>query len=73
MLTYGLDLALSNKNLEVITECLESKIFDEKVEVLFSLVKSKTNKALAFSVNILGPRHAMITSKYFLNRTESIK
>ena len=33
--TYSLDLALSNKYLEVVTQCLELEIFDEKVEVLF--------------------------------------
>ena len=33
--TSDLELALSNKYLEVIIQCQESKIFNEKVEVLF--------------------------------------
>ena len=33
--SYSPDLALSNKYLEVILECQEPKIFNEKVEVLF--------------------------------------
>ena len=35
ILTYSLDKALSNKYLEVIIQCLELEIFNEKVEVLF--------------------------------------
>ena len=34
-ITYRLDLALSNKYLQVIILCLEPKILNEKVEVLF--------------------------------------
>ena len=34
-LTYSLDLALSKKYLEVIKQCLEPKIFNEKVDYLF--------------------------------------
>ena len=38
-LTYSLDLALSNNNLEVTIQCLEPKVFYEKVEVLFYKLK----------------------------------
>ena len=38
-LTYSLDLALSNKYLEAIIQCLELKLFNEKVEVLFYKIK----------------------------------
>ena len=34
-LTYSRNFALSNKYLEVIIKCLESKILKEKVEILF--------------------------------------
>ena len=37
MFAYSPDLALSNKYFKVFIECLEPKIFDEKVEVLFDL------------------------------------
>ena len=33
----SLDLALSNKYLEMVIQCLEPKILNEKVEVLFGL------------------------------------
>ena len=33
--TYILNLALSNKYLKVIVQCLKPKILNEKVEVLF--------------------------------------
>ena len=33
--THSLESALLNKYLEVIIQCLELKIFNEKVEVLF--------------------------------------
>ena len=35
ILTYSWDFALSNMYLEVILQCLEAKLFDDKVEVLF--------------------------------------
>ena len=35
ILSYSWDFALSNKYLEVIIQCLEPKLFDDKVEVLF--------------------------------------
>ena len=35
VLTYIQDFFLSNKYFKVIMQCLEPKIFDEKVEVLF--------------------------------------
>ena len=34
ILTYSSEFALSNKYLKVIIQCLEPKLFDEKVEVL---------------------------------------
>ena len=35
--TYSLDLVLSNKYLEVVIQCLELEIFNEKVMVSFKL------------------------------------
>ena len=53
-----------NKHLEAIIQCLESKIFNEKVEGLFYKIKMIKNKTLTFSLNILGSRHCMLSSKY---------
>ena len=39
-----MDIALSNKYLEVLIKCLELKIFNEKVEVLFYIIKKKRIK-----------------------------
>ena len=39
LLTHSLELVLSNKYLKVIIECLEPKIFNEKVEILFYKIK----------------------------------
>ena len=39
-ITYSLDLTLSISFLEVIIECLEPKIFNEKVEFLFYKIKN---------------------------------
>ena len=36
---YSLNLVLSNKYMEVIIQCLLSKIFNEKIEVLFYKIK----------------------------------
>ena len=36
---YGLELALSNKYLEMIIQCLEPKILNEKVGVLLYKIK----------------------------------
>ena len=36
-LPYSIDLALSNKYLKVIIQCLEPKIFNDQAEVLFEL------------------------------------
>ena len=55
-------MALSNKYLEFIIKCLESKIFNEKVEVLFYKIK-KSNKTSNFLVNNFGSRDCMLTSK----------
>ena len=38
-LIYSLELALSNKYLEMIMQCLEPKIFNEKDEVLLYQIK----------------------------------
>ena len=35
LLSYTIDLVLSNKHLKVFVQCLEPKIFNLKVEVLF--------------------------------------
>ena len=68
--TFSLYLALSNKYLEVIIKCLEPKIFNEKVEILFYKIK-KSNKASTFSLNILGSRHFKMIYKYLFDRTKS--
>ena len=44
--SYSLDFALSNKYLEVILQCLEPKILNEKVEVLFYKMKKIQIKPL---------------------------
>ena len=41
ILTYSLDLAISNEYLEVIAKIFEPKIFNEKVDVLFYLFTLK--------------------------------
>ena len=45
VLTYSLDLALSNEYLEVIATIFEPKILNEKVDVLFDVFtfKNKTS------------------------------
>ena len=58
-------MALSNKYLEVIIKSLESKIFNEKVEVLFYKIK-KSNKTSTFSVNIFDSIDCMMTSNVYL-------
>ena len=67
MFTYSPGFVLSNKYFEVILQCKEPKIFNEKVEVLLYEIK-KSNKTSTFSVNILGSRHKMMTSKYLFDR-----
>ena len=66
ILTYILDIFLSNKYLKIIINLQEPKIFNEKVDVLF--VFFSQNKTSTFSLNILGKRHDMITFKYLFNR-----
>ena len=39
IVTNSMDFALTNTYLEVIIQCLEPKIFSEKVEVLFYKIK----------------------------------
>ena len=39
ILTYSIDWSLSNKYLQVTIQCLEPKIFNVKVEVLFYTIK----------------------------------
>ena len=46
----SLDLVLSKKYLEMIIQCLEPKILNEKVEVLFGFFLK--NKTSTFSLNI---------------------
>ena len=59
ILTYSLDLALTI-NIDKLSQSLEIKIFNEKVEILFDffILKSKTT---TFSLNILGSRDCMMT------------
>ena len=66
-----MELFLSIKYLKVIIQCLEPKIFNEKVEVLF-YKKEKSNKTSTFSLNISGSRHFMMTFKYLIDRKNSI-
>ena len=42
ILTYSLDLAVSNKYLKVTKQCLEPKVNNVKVELLFYKIKKKT-------------------------------
>ena len=70
ILTYSMDLALLNKYLEVVIQCLEPKIFDEKVEFLFVFFILQ-NKTLTFALNILGYIGCMVTFKYVFDRTKS--
>ena len=68
VLTNSVNIVLSNKYLEAIIQSLESKIFNEKVEDLLYEIKMIKNKTLTFSLNILGSRHCMLTSKYSFDR-----
>ena len=52
VLINSLDLALSNKYLQVTIQCLEPKILNEKVEVLFYKIK-KSNKTLSVLIKNL--------------------
>ena len=60
ILTYRMDLALSNKYLKVIIQCIEPIIFNDKVQVLFYKIK-KSNKTSTLSLNILSSKHSIIT------------
>ena len=52
ILTYGLDLALINRYLEMIIKCLKPKLFNEIVEVLsYKILMS--NETSIFSLNFL--------------------
>ena len=64
ILTYILHFALSNKYLNMIIQCLEPKIFNEKVEVLFC--KKNTNKTSTFSLNIIDSKDCAITFNIYL-------
>ena len=68
--TYCPDSTLSNKYLKVIIQCLERKIFNEKVQVLFFKIK-KSNITSVFLLNILGSIYCMMTSKCLFNRAKS--
>ena len=46
ILTYSLDLALSNEYLEVITTIFEPKIFNDKVDVLFDFFTLKIKASI---------------------------
>ena len=52
ILTYSLDLVQSNEYLQVTIQCLESKVFNVKVEVLFYKIK-KIEQNLNFLVKYL--------------------
>ena len=70
ILTYSLDLVLSNEYLEVIMSYLELEIFNEKVAVLFDFFILK-NKNYTFLINIPSSRNDMMTGKYLFDRTKS--
>ena len=70
LFSYCLNCALSNKYLEVIIQCLELKIFNEKVEVLFYEIK-KSNKTSILSLNNPISRHSMMNSKYLFDNAKS--
>ena len=59
---YSLDLVLSNKYIQVTIQCLEPKVFNVKVEVLFYKIK-KFEKTSTLSLNIFGSRDFMSTWK----------
>ena len=63
-----MDMALSNKQLEVILKKIN--LFNEKNEVLFDFCILQ-NKTSTISLNDLGLRHLMIISKYLLVRDKS--
>ena len=48
-------------------EYLEPKIFNDKVEALFDFLILQ-NKTSTLSLNILGSRYSMMTSKYLFDR-----
>ena len=56
LLTYTMDVIVSNKYLEVIIQCPEPKIFKEKIEFLFEFL-ILLNKTSASLLNILCSRH----------------
>ena len=69
--TYSLDLALSNKYLEITIECLVLKILNKQVKVLLYKIK-KSNKTSTFPLNIYGSKDCMTSFKYLIDRTKSI-
>ena len=69
-LIYSLEFALSNKYFEIIIQCLEPKIFNVIVEVLFGFI-IWYNKTSTFLLNILGSRNFIMTYKYLFERTKS--
>ena len=62
--------ALSINYLKFITQCLEPKIFNDKVEGLLHKIE-EANKTSTFSLNILGFRPCVMTFKYLFDRTKS--
>ena len=65
-----MNLALSNKHLEMTIKCILPKIFNHKIEILFDFYILQ-NKTSTTSLNKLGLRHFMIISKYLFDRAES--
>ena len=62
MITYSLEIFVSNTYLEFIKQYLELEILNEKVVILFNKIK-KLIKTLTFSLTVLGSRYCIITSK----------
>ena len=71
ILSYSLDLILSNKYLEVVIQCLEPKILNKKVDILFFFFFYLKNKISTLSLSILGFTHSMIVFKYLFGRANS--
>ena len=61
-MAYSLDMALSNKKLELIRKYLYINIFNEKIEVLFDF-NILWNKTSTTSLNNLGLRHFIVIFK----------
>ena len=69
IITYNLDFALSKKYFKVNKQCLEPKISNEKVYVLFVFFYF-TESNSPFSFKILDFRNRMMTSKQLFEKSK---